>query len=165
VYTGVQVWALLRPRLGWVLAVMVLSGIVGFQFLLLASSWLSAASSADQRVSNLQPPPAVERFLTGQATYDADLMWDALSADLQSAFAERGGSKEAMAAQAQSERVAGQRYREAAYIGGVPLQDNRWRFFYVVDIVSPAPERNGRFTFIFTTDRDGKIVDLKTVGK
>jgi hypothetical protein len=34
-------------------------------------------------------------------------------------------------------------------------------YFYAVDVESPAPERNGIFSFVFTVDQNGKIIGLR----
>lgn len=160
-YGGEVAGRLLSPHLGWLIAVAVLIGIILFQSFLLVVPRLMAAVGGDTRAELLPPAAAVVNFLEGQAAYDADLMWDSFSPALQDALISRGTSKEDLAAQAESERLAGQRYRKFEYIGGVPLDGSHRLYFYVVDIDSPAPERNGRFSFIFTVDRDGKILNLK----
>lgn len=160
-YGGEVAGRLLRPHIGWLIAVAVLVGIIIFQSFLLVVPRLIAATSGDTRAELLPPSAAVVTFLEGQASYDADLMWESFSPDLQDALVSRGGSKEALAAQAESERLAGQRYRKFEYIGGVPLDGDHRLYFYVVDIESPSPERDGRFSFIFTVDREGKILNLK----
>jgi hypothetical protein len=160
-YAGMLIWQALSPRLGWVLAIVFLLGVIGFQSLLLIVPRLSASSGGDSRAANLPPSAAVEAFIEGQARYDADLMWDALSPQLQEAMADRGASRESLVQQTESERAAGQRYSSATYIGGIPLENSRRRYFYVIDVASPTPDRDGLFTFIFTTDREGKILDLK----
>lgn len=160
-YGGEVAGRLLSPHIGWLIAVAVLIGIIIFQSFLLIVPRLIAAAGGDTRADLLPPSTAVVSFLEGQASYDADLMWESFSPTLQDALVSRGGSKEALAAQAESERLAGQRYRRFEYIGGVPLDSDHRLYFYVVDIDSPSPERNGRFSFIFTVDREGKILNLK----
>lgn len=157
---GAGVWVVISPYFGWLLAIAFLLGIIGFQSLLLILPRL-APPGADSRVPNMPTSAAVESFLVGQASYNAELMWDALSPSLQEDMASRGGSKEALALQIESQRALGQRYGNAEYVGGVQLENNWRRYFYVVDVMSPSPEGSGLFTFIFTTDRDGKIIDLK----
>lgn len=160
-YGGEVAGRLLSPHIGWLIAIAVLIGIIIFQSFLLVVPRLIAAAGGDTRAELIPPASAVVSFLEGQAAYDADLMWESFSPALQDALINRGTSKEDLAAQAESERLAGQRYRKFEYIGGVPLDGEHRLYFYVVDIDSPAPERNGRFSFIFTVDRDGKILNLK----
>lgn len=150
----------LRPRLGWVITTIVLVGLIGFQTLLLILPRITTPPT-DPRIASLAPSEAVEMFLEGQATYNADMMWESFSPLLQEALINQGGSKEALAERTESERQAGQRYRSFDYVGGVSLQNNQRRYFYVVDISAPTPDRTGLFSFIFTVDRDGKILSVK----
>lgn len=161
VYLGAGFWRLLRPNLGWVALSVVLLAIIGVQSLMLILPRLVRNSpSADVRVAMLEPAPSVLDFLRGQQNYDAELMWSSFSPGLQEALEDQGVAKDDLATQAESERRAGHRYRDFEYVGGVDLENNQRRFFYVVDIQSPTPERNGTFSFIFTVDRAGKIVSV-----
>lgn len=157
-----SLWHWVRPRFGWVLLSTVLLGVIGaLSAALVLPRLLRAEPAGDVRAAMLQPAPSVVAFLRGQQTYDADLMWESFSPDLQAALEEREITRDALAQQAESERQAGQRYREAAYIGGVTIDGGQRMYFYAVDIDSPTPERSGTFSFIFTVDSSGKIVSVR----
>jgi hypothetical protein len=150
----------LRPHAGWLAALGVLVGVIMIQAFLLLAPRIFRSDTADVRVALLPPPQAVVNFLEGQSTYNADLMWDAFSPEFQANLLERGASKESIAAQVEDERLAGRRYRTISYIGGIELGE-RSRYYYVVDIDSPQPNQAGSFSFIFTVNRDGKIVGVQ----
>ena len=150
--------AWMQPRLGSVLLTTVLLGVIAVESLALLRTQMQPA--ADTRVAAIVPAEAVTMFLQGQREYNIDMVWDALSPDLQAMLIGQGLSKEAIAAQLASERSAGQRYTKAEYVGGVSVDDNQTMFFYVVHVSSPDPNRNGKFSFVFTVDRSGKISSL-----
>jgi hypothetical protein len=158
----VGLWELLRPRLGWVVITAFLLGVIGFLSLLLALPRLARSGPAsDTRVAMIVPAASVVDFLRGQQTFDADLMWESFSPELRSALEQREITKDALAQQMERERQAGQRYQKFEYVGGVPVEGQQTMYFYTVAIDSPVPERNGIFSYIFTVDRDGKIVSVK----
>jgi len=156
-----QIWRLLMPRLGWVILTSLLLGMVGLLSMLLVLPRLVRSPSDDTRAALIQPADAVVDFLRGQQTYDADLMWETFSPELRSALEQREITRDALAQQVESERQAGHKYRKFAYVGGVALDSRQKRYFYAVNIESPAPERNGTFSFIFTVDNDGKIISVE----
>jgi hypothetical protein len=146
----------LRPVLGFVVAIVALLGVIGWMAVQLW--WPSGDSPRDARVAPLAPASAVETFLQGQQTYNAELMWQAYSADYQAAQLERGATKAVLQAQADSQRRRGLQYVHSDYIGGVKLEDGRSMYFYTVDLALQA--QHGKFPYIFTADPEGKIVDI-----
>jgi hypothetical protein len=159
-----QLWLLLRPRLGWLLLTSLLLGVIALLGLMLILPRLvqrAADDPGDARVALIQPADSVLDFLRGQQTYDADLMWQSFSPELRSALEERAITRETLAEQVESERQAGQRYRSFEYVGGVELDGRQKMYFYVVEIQSPAPERSGTFSFIFTVDQNDKIISVE----
>lgn len=160
-YVLIMTGRIIKPHLAWVLVVAFLVGIIGFEGLLLILPRLSRGTPGDGRVAALAPSESVVNFLQGQAKYDADMMWNAFSPELQSSLEKQGVEQATLAAQAESERMAGQRYIKYEYVGGVRLANSEKMYFYVVDIESPTPERNGTFSFIFTVNRAGKIISVR----
>lgn len=160
IWAAEQGWRLVEPRLGWVLLTSFLLGLVGVLSLLLVVPPMlrSAAPAADARVSSIAPAPAVEDFLRGQQTYDADLMWESFSPELRESLEGRDITRDTLAERVESERLAGQRYRGFKYIGGVELDNRQAMYFYVVDIASP--QQQGSISFVFTVGSDGKIVSV-----
>jgi hypothetical protein len=150
----------LRPHAGWLLALTMLFAIIVAQAFLLVAPRIFRSANTDTRVALIPPPAAVVSFLEGQSTYNADMIWEAFSPELQANLSQRGASKELIAAQVEDERLAGRRYRTVSYIGGIQLGE-RSRYYYVIDIDSPQPDQAGSFSFIFTVNRDGKIVGIQ----
>lgn len=158
---GERAWALLAPRLGWVLLTGFLLGVIGILSMSIVLPRIFAArpEPADARVAALAPAPAVEDFLRGQQTYDADLMWASFSPELRANLEDRDITRDSLAERAESERQAGQRYSDFKYIGGLELDGRQRMYFYVVDISSP--QQNGSISFVFTVGSDGKILSVE----
>lgn len=156
-----QLWLVARPNLGWIILTTLLMGVIGFLSLLLILPRLVREQPADIRAAWLQPAPAVVDFLRGQQTYDADLMWNSFSASFQESLQSRDFTREALAEQMEQERRNGQRYRKFEYIGGVKLPDAQAMYFYVVEVSVPRSARTRSISFVFTVDRDGKIVAIE----
>lgn len=156
-----QGWRLVEPRLGWVLLTGFLVSVIGLLSLLLVVPRLLAgrAEPTDPRVAALQPAPAVEDFLRGQQTYDADLIWESFSPQLRESLEGREVTRDALAERVESERRAGRRYSAVKYIGGVELGNRQTMYFYAVDIASP--QEQGTISFVFTVGGDGKIVSVE----
>jgi len=146
----------MRPVAGFVAVILVLLGVMGW---MAAQLWLpSAGTQRDVRVAPLQPPGAVEAFLQGQQTYNAELMWEAYSPHYQAAQLQRGASKDMLQAQADSQRRRGLQYVHSDYIGGVKLDDGRSMYFYTVDLTLES--QHATLPYIFTADPQGKIVEI-----
>ncbi|MFQ3661162.1 MAG: hypothetical protein SNJ69_02090 [Chloroflexaceae bacterium] len=156
-----QLWLLARPHLGWLILTTFLLGVIAVLSLLLALPRLAREQPADIRVSWLQPAPAVVDFLRGQQTYDADLMWNSFSPNFQESLQARDFTRETLAEQMEQERRNGQRYRKFEYIGGIRLPDNQAMYFYVVEVSVPQSVRTRSISFVFTVDRNGKIVAIE----
>lgn len=156
-----QLWLAAIPHLGWIILTTFLMGVIGFLSLLLILPRLAREQPADIRVAWLQPAPAVVDFLRGQQTYDADLMWNSFSPSFQESLQARDFTRDALAERMEQERRSGQRYRKFEYIGGVRLPDNQAMYFYVVEVSVPQSARTRSISFVFTVDRDGKIVAIE----
>jgi hypothetical protein len=151
---------LILPRLGWVLLTLFLVGIIGFETTALIAP-LFMSRMTDNRPPAIPISHDVESFLEGQARYDADMMWEAFSPRFQAFLMDQGVSKDDLATQVESERTGGQKYKKFSYVGGIALKDDQRMYFYAVDIESPAANRNGTFSFVFTVDKSGKIVGVR----
>jgi hypothetical protein len=150
---------IIKPRIGVVLLVSVLLGIIAFQAIALIAP-LFVRQASDSRVALIQPAQAVTQFLQSQREFDVDKMWDSFSPELQAAILDRGASKDDLAQQLESEQAAGQRYSSIEYVGGVTIENNWQMFFYAVEIASSDPSRAGTFSYVFTVDNDGKIIRI-----
>jgi hypothetical protein len=146
----------MRPVIGYVAVIVALLGVIGWMATQLW--WPAGNTPRDARVEALPPTSAIESFLQGQQTYNADLMWQAYSTDYQAAQLERGATKAVLQAQADNQRRRGLQYVSADYIGGVKLEDGRSMYFYIVDLA--VQTQHGKFPYIFTADTEGKIVEI-----
>lgn len=149
------VWILrpIRPHAGFAIVTLVLLGVIG---------WLAAtlygpklAEPADPRVAALPPTAAVENYLTGRTTFNADLMWEAFSGDYQARQLQNGASKTTMQSTARQEQRTGLQYNRVQYIGGVKLDDGGHMYYYSIDVA--IQNQKYRVPIIFMTDRDEKI--------
>ncbi len=155
-----QGWRLSAPSLGWLLLTGFLVSVIGVLSLMLVLPRLVRGGPATgPQVAAIPPAAAVEDFLRGQQTYDADLMWASFSSELRQALEGRDITHDSLVQQAESERRAGQRYHGFSYIGGVTLADSQHMYFYTVAIASS--QKNETVPFIFTVGRDGKIVSIR----
>lgn len=156
-----QAWRVARPRLGWIVLTGLLIGVIGVLSLMLALPRILAGMAApvDPRVAAMPPAPAVENFLRGQQTFDADLMWESFSAELRESLEGREITRDTLAERIETERQAGQRYSGYKYIGGVRLSGSQAMYFYAVDYSSP--QSRGTLSFVFTVGSDGKIVSVQ----
>jgi hypothetical protein len=146
----------MRPIAGFVAIVVVLLGLMTWMAVQLW--WPSGEAPQDARVASLQPAPAVVHYIEGQQTFNADLMWEALSPEAQAARLENGVSKDMMQFQANRDRMRGVQFRHFDYIGGVKLKDGSSMYFYAVDLDSP--QGSGKLPFTFVADSDGRVRGL-----
>jgi hypothetical protein len=135
------------------LLVVVLLGLVGWMGFQLWGPHLAAP--ADPRVESLPPAAAIQNYLTGRQSYDAELMWDAFSNTYQANQLQRGGSKATMQTVAAQEKQLGLQYRKLQYIGGVKLEDGGSMYYYAVDLAYQSQKL--RLPMVFMADREGKI--------
>lgn len=159
-YASIVVGRVIKPHIGWLLLIVALLGVIGFQAFALILPRILAAGNSDTRVELIPPAAVVETFLQGQASYNAEMMWETFSPEFQSQLTERSITKESLSAQLESQRLAGQKFRKFDYVGGVDLGSNRHMYFYAVAVDIPASGQSGTISFVFTVNGDGKIVDI-----
>jgi len=138
-----------------IFAIIALLGVIGWMSYMLWGP--KEGAPAFQRADSLPPAAAVEDYIKGQQSYDANMMWDAYSTDYQASQLANGASKATLQARANSERTMGLKYVHYDYIGGVKV-DNGSMYFYSVDLALQS--QRGRFPIIFRADADGKIVGI-----
>lgn len=161
-YGMVIVGRAVRPRIFSVGIIVALLCVVAVLALQLAAPRLSFGGQVvDTRTPALAPPPAVQEFLQGQQTFDAEKIWNSFSPRFQAALLDNGTTKEVLQVRIESERSSGQRYVNYNYIGGAELSDGRSMFFYMVQVQSARAGQNEFLSFVFTVDRDGKIIGFR----
>jgi hypothetical protein len=142
----------------------VLLGVIAWLSILLW--WPETASTntaVDQRVAALPPASSVESYMKGRQSYNADMMWDAFSAEFQASQLETGASKSTMQAQANRERMVGLKYDRYEYIGGVQLDGGGGMYFYAVNL--SYQDQQLKLPMVFTADADGKIERISLPGQ
>lgn len=146
----------LRPYAATLVVAIVLLGVIGWMSYMLWGP--KAAPAAFQRADSIPPATAVETYIKGQQDYNADMMWDAYSTDYQTTQLANGASKATLQAQASGMRSAGLQFVRSDYIGGVQLDGGGSMYFYTIDLAKA--QQHGRFSYVFTADAHGKIVDV-----
>ncbi len=155
-------WLAVAPQFGWIALTGILLLVIAVLGLTVALPQVVASPGNDRsdlRVAAIPPAPAVLAFLRGQATFDADLMWEALSPELRTKLEAQAMNHETMAEQIERERRAGQRYHDYQYIGGLQIDNSRSMYFYVVEVSSS--EASDMVSYVFTVDRNGKIINIE----
>ena len=156
-YGAVVGGRVLRPYAGFVVIVMALLGVIGWMSYLLWAPKPGVPSF--QRANAIPPAVAIETFMQGQQNFNADMMWDAYSADYQAAQLENGASKATLQSLTTTRHNQGFKYVHYDYIGGVAI-DTGSMYFYSVNL--SVQSQNFYLPIIFTTDVDGKIVNISS---
>ena len=100
--------------------------------------------------------------MRGQATYDSQLVWNALSDDLHNGLAQQGSGQQAIQDQLESYRQEGRQMEDFTYVGGYAPGGEKSFYFYVATI--RRPELGGKADqvfFAFTVDPQGKIISVE----
>jgi hypothetical protein len=154
-YGTVVVGRVIRPYAGFVVAIIALLGVIGWMSYLLWGP--KAVPASFTRAESLPPTSAIETYIKGQQSFNADMMWDAYSTDYQAAQLANGASKATLQAQANSQRTMGLQFVHYDYIGGVTI-DNGSMYFYSVDL--KLQNQQARLPMIFRADADGRITGI-----
>lgn len=152
-----------HPIRGVILLVAVLAaaGILAFQGIQNASPSFSIGLPNLPRTMG-GAPSATESYMKGNETYNAELMWSALSDEALARYRGRGGSMQALQSQMEQAKQAGAHLEQITYIGGQALPDGTSMHFYVV--LSRGPQSRGEAEYVpytFTLDRSGKISQVQ----
>lgn len=147
---------ILRPLRAHTLPILIILALLGLNGWMALQLWgPRPAAVADSRVALLPTSPAVENYLTGRRTFNADMMWDAYGANLQSRQLQSGGSKATMKTLATQEQRLGLQYRNVQYIGGVADDEGGHIYYYSIDAIIQG--QTLRMPIVFWSDREGKI--------
>jgi len=124
----------------------------------------SSASKPLQQSPNGQAvsSPAVDAYLKGMTTFNANLMWQALSQQAIDDMTKQGGSVQSLQTRLDQAKQNGARYESVTYVGGYPLQNGEEYLFYVVSRRGFAgPNVFDQVYFVFTVGTDGKIMQIQ----
>jgi len=165
--------ALGRPMVSFV-AVVLLVGLGGYAAngfsldrpLVAATQSATAPSAARTQVrsgtNSVINSPAVDDYLKGMTTFDASLMWRALSSQAIDDMTKQGGSVQALQQRLDQAKQSGARYEAVTYVGGYPLTNGELYLFYVVSRRGfSTPNELEQVYFVFTVGTDGKIIQIQ----
>jgi len=107
-------------------------------------------------------PNSTESYMRGTETFNADLVWSALSEEAQGRYRSRGGSMQALQTQMDQAKQAGAQLEHVTYIGGQAFPDGTSMHFYTVLTRGPQAKSDAEpVPYIFTLDKAGKIVRVQ----
>jgi hypothetical protein len=117
-------------------------------------------------------PKAIDAFLQGNRSYDAELVWSAYSPDAQERLRARGAGLEDLKRQLAAAKERGTRIDEASYVGAHPLPDGSTMHFYLLRVSNQVLQAQSQtqsqgltatqtlreyVPYAFTVDASGKI--------
>jgi hypothetical protein len=107
-------------------------------------------------------PNATESYMKGTETFNAELVWNALSDEAQGRYRSRGGSMQALQSQMDQAKQAGAQLERVTYIGGQAFPDGTSMHFYTVLTRGPQARIDAEpVPYVFTLDKTGKIVRVQ----
>jgi hypothetical protein len=120
-----------------------------------------ALPSTSFRVGS-SPPSSTESYMKGNETFNAELVWNALSEEAQGRLRSRGTNIQALQDQMDQAKQAGRQFNQVTYIGGQSFPDGTSMHFYTV--LSRGLQSRGEpepIPYVFTLDQSGKIVRVQ----
>jgi hypothetical protein len=118
--------------------------------------------SAPFKVGGGGAPNATESYMKGTETFNAELVWNALSDEAQGRYRSRGGSMQALQSQMDQAKQAGAQLDHVTYIGGQSFPDGTSMHFYTVLTRGPQARSDAEpVPYIFTLDKTGKITRVQ----
>ena len=119
-------------------------------------------SSAAFKVGSGGAPSSTESYMHGTETFNAELVWNALSDEAQGRYRSRGGSQQAIQSTMDQAKQAGAQLENVTYIGGQAFPDGTSMHFYTVLTKGPQARADAEpVPYVFTLDRSGKIVRVQ----
>jgi hypothetical protein len=107
-------------------------------------------------------PAATESYMKGNETYNAELMWTALSEEALERYRTRGGSVQTLQQQMEQAKQAGAALERITYVGGESFPDGTSMHFYVVLARGPQSRGEAEYvSYVFTLDQSGKIARVQ----
>ena len=106
-------------------------------------------------------PSATANYLRANRDYDANLMWASLSSGAQQQMSQRGGTLDDLQRQMQAAKDRGVKVEEFSYMGSKDMGDGTSLQSYLVGIRQSANPEVEYVPYLFTLDRDGKIVRVQ----
>jgi hypothetical protein len=146
--------------------VILLVALMGGAALLIFQAGLPTLSlslpSAPFSVGSGGAPNSTESYMKGTETFNAELVWNALSDEAQGRYRSRGGSMQALQSQMDQAKQAGAQLEHVTYICGQAFSDGTSMHFYTVLTRGPQARTDVEpVPYIFTLDKSGKIVRVQ----
>lgn len=155
-YAVVLLGRALRPLAGALIVGAIALAVIGW---LSWQLWAPKPGAVDiGRAESIPQAAAVQNYLQGRKSFDADLMWEAFSSDYQAERLSAGASKATLQSQANNEKLRGFQYGSAEYIGGVALDDGGSMFFY--SVLLQVQGQKVKVPLVIMADREGKISNM-----
>lgn len=107
---------------------------------------------------------AVDAFLRGNQTYDAELVWNAYSDDARERLRSRGTGLEELKRQLALARERGSKIEEATFVGSQQLPNGLSMHFYLVRVANGQTQAQAQRDYVpyaFTLDGSGKITRVQ----
>jgi hypothetical protein len=121
-----------------------------------------ALPSPSFKVGSGGAPTSTESYMKGTETFNAELVWNALSDEAQGRYRSRGGSMQALQSQMDQAKQAGAQLDQVTYIGGQAFPDGTSMHFYTVLTRGPQSRTDAEpIPYVFTLDKSGKIVRVQ----
>ncbi len=121
-----------------------------------ASNPSGAAASASSQ--SLPPDPAVQTYLKGMLSFDANTMWTALHPQFRAQLQQNGVTLDTMTQQVAQEKQQ-LKYGKVYYVGSFEGQSGFKYYFYVVTFTGTDPTSgqtmNSEYAYTFTVAPDG----------
>jgi hypothetical protein len=129
------------------------AGLPSFSFSLPSPSFKVGSNGA---------PSSTQNNMKGTETFNAELVWNALSDEAQGRYRSRGGSMQALQSQMDQAKQAGAQLDQVTYIGGQAFPDGTSMHFYTVLTRGPQSRTDAEpIPYVFTLDKSGKIVRVQ----
>ena len=123
---------------------------------------MALPSSSSFKVGSGGAPSSTESYMHGTETFNAEMVWNALSDDAQGRYRSRGGSMQALQSQMDQAKQAGAQLEHVTYIGGQAFPDGTSMHFYTVLTRGPQSRSDAEpVPYIFTLDKSVKIVRVQ----
>lgn len=110
------------------------------------------------RAESIPQAAAVQNYLQGRRSFNAELMWEAFSSDYQAERLSAGASKATLQSQVNNEKLRGFQYGSAEYIGGVKLEDGGSMYFYSIPL--SVQSQKVKVPLVIMADREGRISSM-----
>ena len=143
-----------------VLLLMATAGFLGYEGYT-GGGGLHLGPSRSAASDTLPPSPATEDFIKGQTTFNAALMWQSFSGDLQQQLSQKGTNQQSLQRQLDQRKQAGSKIDQVQYVGGVQAPDGTRLFMYVLTVEAPTQQGVAENHYVLTVDRSDKIIKVE----